>query len=78
MTPQLRSYCFDYLQLICSKEKGITTSFEELKNLHGSTKPYHKDEILEVLQRNGYINLYSRMVSATNEGIAFSKKASLK
>lgn len=64
----------DYLKLICSKEKGSSTSFEELRSLHGSTNPYRKDEILEVLQRKGYINLYTRMVSATEEGIALNKK----
>jgi hypothetical protein len=76
MTPQLKSYCQAYLKLICSKEKGLTTSFAELKSLYSSTNPYQKEEILDVLKRNGYINLYHSMASATNEGIAFCKNLS--
>jgi hypothetical protein len=76
MNHQLQSYCQDYLNLICSKEKGSSTSFEELKSLHGSTNPYSRNEILDVLHRNGHINLYTRMVSATPKGIALNLKLS--
>lgn len=76
MTPQLQTYCQEYLQLICSKEKGISTSFDELKSLHRSTNPYHLEEMLQILQRKGYIQLYSGRASATQSGMALNQKLS--